>query len=418
IGKDAQMMLKLQTITENLGVICGGRAWVIVTSQADINAAIGGMSSRDGQDFSKIQGRFSTRLQLSSSNTSEVIQKRLLVKTDAAKPALEAVWQEKGDILRNQLAFDTTTTATLRAYTNSKEFVDNYPFVPWHYQILQKVFESIRTKGAAGKQLAMGERSLLDAFQSAAVQISADGLDSLVPFWRFYSAIESFLEPAVSRTIIQACQSPSLTEFDGKLLKTLFLIRYVDVLKSTLDNLVTLSIDRIDTDKVELRRQIEASLNRLQAEMLISRIDDKFVFLTNEEKEIENEIRNIDIEFTTINKQLSTIIFDEILKNKKYRYPANKQDFDISRFCNGHPLDGANLNDLVVKVLTPLDSNYESYRSAHSNSLLMTDSKDCILICLPDEARTWQDLTMYAQTKSFLSKQSGQRPEQATLLAE
>lgn len=72
--------------------------------QADINAAIGGMSSRDGQDFSKIQGRFSTRLQLSSSNTSEVIQKRLLVKTDAAKPALAKVWQEKGDILRNQLA--------------------------------------------------------------------------------------------------------------------------------------------------------------------------------------------------------------------------------------------------------------------------------------------------------------------------
>ncbi|MEH1708885.1 hypothetical protein, partial [Salmonella enterica] len=72
IGKNTQMMLKLQTITENLGVICGGRAWVIVTSQADINAAIGGMSSRDGQDFSKIQGRFSTRLQLSSSNTSEV----------------------------------------------------------------------------------------------------------------------------------------------------------------------------------------------------------------------------------------------------------------------------------------------------------------------------------------------------------
>ena len=59
---------------------------VIVTSQADINAAIGGMSSRDGQDFSKIRGRFSTRLQLSSSNnTSEVIQKRLLVKTDEAK---------------------------------------------------------------------------------------------------------------------------------------------------------------------------------------------------------------------------------------------------------------------------------------------------------------------------------------------
>ena len=88
------------------------------------------MSSRDGQDFSKIQGRFSTRLQLSSSNTSEVIQKRLLVKTDEAKAALAKVWQEKGDILRNQLAFDPTTTTALRPFTSEEEFVDNYPFVP------------------------------------------------------------------------------------------------------------------------------------------------------------------------------------------------------------------------------------------------------------------------------------------------
>ncbi|WP_305810714.1 BREX system P-loop protein BrxC [Photobacterium leiognathi] len=43
IGKNTQMMLKLQTITENLGTICGGRAWVIVTSQADIDAVVGGM---------------------------------------------------------------------------------------------------------------------------------------------------------------------------------------------------------------------------------------------------------------------------------------------------------------------------------------------------------------------------------------
>ena len=113
IGKDGKMMLKLQTITENLGVVWGARAWVIVTSQADIDAAIGGMSSRDGQDFSKIQGPLSTRLQLSAPITSEVIQKRLLVKTDAAKPALAKVWQEKGDILRNQLAFDPTNSRFL-----------------------------------------------------------------------------------------------------------------------------------------------------------------------------------------------------------------------------------------------------------------------------------------------------------------
>ncbi len=418
IGKNTQMMLKLQTITENLGVICAGRAWVVVTSQADINAAIGGMSSRDGQDFSKIQGRFSTRLQLSSSNTSEVIQKRLLVKTVAAQDVLTAVWQDKGDILRNQLAFDPTTTASLRPYNSSAEFVDNYPFVSWHYQILQKVFESIRTKGAAGKQLAMGERSQLEAFQTAAQQIAAQGLDSLVPFWRFYAAIESFLEPAVSRTITQACQNDILDEFDGNLLKTLFLIRYVDILKSTLDNLVTLSIDVIDTDKVELRRRVGDSLDRLENEMLIARIEDKYVFLTNEEKEIENEIRNVEVEFTAINKKLATLIFDDILKNKKYRYPANKQDFDISRFLNGHPLDGAMLNDLVVKIITPKDTTYDFYNSDAACRPYTSEGDGCILIRLPADSRVWSDIDLTVQTESFLYKQSGQRPEQASLLAE
>ncbi len=95
IGKDSRMMLKLQTITEDLGTHCKGRAWVVVTSQADIDAAIGGMDRREGEDFSKIQGRFSTRLQLSSSNTAEVIQRRLLAKTEDARERLMGIYADK-----------------------------------------------------------------------------------------------------------------------------------------------------------------------------------------------------------------------------------------------------------------------------------------------------------------------------------
>ena len=41
IGQDAHLMLNLQTIAENLGTVCGGRAWVVVTSQEDIDAVLG-----------------------------------------------------------------------------------------------------------------------------------------------------------------------------------------------------------------------------------------------------------------------------------------------------------------------------------------------------------------------------------------
>jgi hypothetical protein len=425
IGQNTQMMLKLQTITEDLGTFCNGRAWVIVTSQADIEAAIGQLKKTSGDDFSKIQGRFYTRLQLSSSNTSEVIQKRLLEKTEAAAEALVNVFAEQGDILRNQLAFDKTTTAALNGYSDAPSFVDNYPFVPYHYPLVQKVFESIRTKGATGKHLAMGERSLLDAFQSAAKQVKDEGIGALIPFYCFYSPIESFLEPAVKRTIDQACELDVLTAFDGKLLKTLFLIRYVDVLKSTLDNLVTLCIDQIDADKIALRKQIEESLNRLERQMLIARNGDEFVFLTNEEKEIENEILHTDVEPSELTNKLSNLIFDGLLSRQNvYRFPVNKQDFNISRFCNGHPRDGSSLEDLVVKVTSPLDSHYEAF--IHDQHCLnhTLEGDGCILVKLPDHQLLFGhkglegDLARFLKTDRFLKQNSGQRPEQEHLLRE
>lgn len=425
IGKNTQMMLKLQTITEDLGTFCGGRAWVIVTSQADIDAAIGQLDKRDGDDFSKIQGRFYTRLQLSSSNTSEVIQKRLLEKTETAAAALANVFAEKGDILRNQLTFDKTTTAALNGFTDAPSFVDNYPFVPYHYPLVQKVFESIRTKGATGKHLAMGERSLLDAFQSAAKQVKDQDIGVLIPFYCFYSPIESFLEPAVKRTIDQACELSTLTEFDCKILKTLFLIRYVDVLKSTLDNLVTLSIDQIDADKITLKKQIEESLNRLERQLLIARNGDEFIFLTNEEKEIENEIQHTDVEPSELTNKLSNIIFDGLLPRQNvYRYPVNKQDFAISRFCNGHPRDGTTLEDLVVKVISPLDSHYDSFIHDQPCLNYTLEGDGCVLVKLPDHPRVFGykgldgDLARFIKTDRFLKQNSGQRPEQEYLLRE
>jgi len=419
IGKNTQMMLKLQTITEDLGTICEGRAWVVVTSQADIDAAIGNMDKREGEDFSKIQGRFVTRLQLSSSNTSEVIQKRLLEKTDEAHDALMKTFSEKGDVLRNQLAFDNTTTASLKSFDDAPSFVDNYPFIPYHYALVQKVFESIRTKGATGKHLAMGERSLLDAFQSAAKQIKDSSLDALIPFYSFYSPIEGFLEPAVKRTIDQACELESLTEFDGKILKTLFLIRYVDVVKSTLDNLVTLSIDCIDADKIVLKKQIEESLNRLERQLLIARNGDEFIFLTNEEKEIENEIRHTDVEPSEVSNKLSVIVFDDILKRQTaYRYPANRQDFRISRFCNGHPKDGSNIEDLVIKVISPLDSHYESFSNEQQCINHTLEADGCVLVKLGEHKRLWDDLATNIKTDRFLKQNSGQRPDQEHLLRE
>jgi hypothetical protein len=57
------------------------------------------------------------------------------------------LFSQKGDILRNQLTFDTSTTAELANYSDNVEFVDHYPFIPYQYLLVQKVFEAIRKVG-------------------------------------------------------------------------------------------------------------------------------------------------------------------------------------------------------------------------------------------------------------------------------
>ena len=98
IADDTKLMLNLQTIVEELGIKCHGKAWVVVTSQQNIDDI-----TRDikGMDFSKIQGRFKTRLSLSSSNVYEVIRRRILAKTDVAQQTLEAEYPSFEPILKN-----------------------------------------------------------------------------------------------------------------------------------------------------------------------------------------------------------------------------------------------------------------------------------------------------------------------------
>ncbi len=225
IGTDTHLMLNLQTITEELGTICRRRAWVVVTSQEDIDAVLGDMSKAKKQDFSKIQGRFFPPLALSSANADEVIQSRLLEKPDDVVAELKKVFKSKGDILKSQLTFKNCGM-TFRQFKDDEEFARNYPFAPYQFQLVQKIFEAIRKAGATGTHLAKGERSMLDAFQSAAKIVSSSEVGVLVPLYDFYPAIESFLETTVQKTIDQATDNPSLQPFDIKLLQVLFLISW------------------------------------------------------------------------------------------------------------------------------------------------------------------------------------------------
>ncbi|MBM4067775.1 MAG: BREX system P-loop protein BrxC [Planctomycetes bacterium] len=410
IGGDTHLMLNLQTITEDLGTVCGGRAWVVVTSQEDIDAVLGDLRTTKSHDFSKIQGRFKTRLSLSSQNCDEVIQERLLKKDDENDQItewLETTYKEKGDILRNQLSFHNVGT-TYKQFTDADTFTRNYPFAPYQFQLIQRVFEAIRKAGATGLHLSRGERSILDAFQLAAQAVADCELGILVPLYRFYPSIDSFLDTAVKRTIDQAKDNPSLKPFDIEILRVLFLIRYVDEMKGNIDNLVTLCIDKIDADRLALKKQIEESLLRLEKQSLIGRSGDNFYFLTHEEQDINREIKTVDLSSSEEAKMLGEVIFDDVLKGtKKYTYQANKKVFDFNRVCDGFPYGNRVDKDLTLQVFTPLGATAEPelWENARFQRDSMADGGQ-VVIKLDDDPSLERELRQYIQTEKYLRTKS------------
>ncbi len=405
IGTDGHLMLNLQTVVEDLGTLCEGRAWVIVTSQEEIDKVIGELRTATKNDFSKIQGRFQTRLSLSSANADEVIQKRLLEKDETVVKDLKAIFAEKGDILRHQLTF-RDCGMTLKPYADGDDFAGNYPFAPYQFRLLQKIFEVIRRVGATGLHLAKGERSMLDAFQSAAQTVALKEVGIIVPLYEFYSSIESFLDTTVKRTIEQASENPSLEPFDIKLLQVLFLIRYVEEIKGNVDNLVTLCLNEIDVDRLSLRRRIEDSLQRLDNETLINRSGENYFFLTNEERDVNREVKNVDISGPEEAQLLGELIFEDVLKGqRKHRYSKNKMDFTFNRICDMHPVGGRVEGGLIVSVFSPLADEYPLFNDGKC-VLESNNEGGQIIIRLQDNERLGRELSTYAQTEKYLKTKS------------
>ena len=406
IAEDERLMLNLQTVTEDLGTACGGKAWIIVTSQQDIDS----FTKVKGNDFSKIQGRFDIRLSLSSANVDEVIRKRILAKNQTASETLRLLYDQKESILKNLITF-TADTADKRLYADRGEFAAVYPFIPYQFNLLGQVLTSIREHGASGKHLAEGERSMIALFKESAMAYKDDAEGILVPFNIFYNALDKFIDHTHSVVISHARDNSKLYPFDVELLKVLFMIKYVKEIKGNVENLTTLMVTSIDEDRIALKKNIEESLARLANQTLVQKNGEIYIFLTNEEQDINKAIQNENVEMGEIINQAASIIFQELMKEPKYRYIAphngRKYDFTYNQIVDSRFFKNNQGSDIGVKIITPYN---ESDFSAEGLRMLSMQENN-VIVHLPDDSTFLDEITGALKISKFITKQSGSMPK-------
>lgn len=400
IGTNTSMLLNLQSLIEKLGSVCRGKVWIVATGQE----ALDEMIKVRTDEFSRIMARFAIRLSLTSSSVGEVIEKRLLTKTDEANTVLDNVYENNENVLSNLFTFDTEVK-DLKGYSSEDEFARVFPFVPYQFIIMQKVFNEIRKHGHAGKHQSSGERSMLNGFQESAQRIEEKNELTLVPMYAFYDTLHSFLDTSV-RSVMERAEKAAeegngLTVEDVDLLKLLYLVRYIDDIKSNIENLTILMADSINVDKIELRQQVIESLDRLQKHNYIGRNGEIYQFLTDEEQDIAREINNQSIDAANVISKVCTIIFDDIYTTKKYRYTKNGYNYDFDFIKSVDNQNHGNSNgEMTLKFITEANDDSSELR-------LITESKGYEAICkLSEEYSIFSDIENALKIEKYIRQKN------------
>jgi hypothetical protein len=337
IADNIKLMTNLQTIAESLNTKCKGQAWIIVTAQQAITEVVGDMTAQQENDFSKIQARFSNRMPLNSADVAEVIQRRLLCKNDAAQIMLGNLHDKEENNLKTLFDF-SDGSIRLKNYRDHKHFIASYPFPPYQYTLFQMAIISLSQHNAfEGKHSSVGERSMLGVFQEVAKALADRPVGGLATFDLMFQGIRTALKSAVQQSI-QIAEKNLDDPFAVRVLKALFLVKYVKEFKPSVRNISILLLSEFEADQVGQRRKIEEALGVLERNTYIQRNGEVYEFLTNEEKDVEAEVKALDVDPTEISKELETLAFDTILRHRKIKHLATGFEYAFSRKLDDHLL--------------------------------------------------------------------------------
>ena len=396
ISDNTKLMLNLQTIAETLATKTKGNSWIFVTSQEDMERVVGDMNKTQQNDFSKIQARFKLKIPLSSANVDEVIEKRLLDKTEPAKEILKSVWKNEQSTMETLLAF-SEGGVQFKNFQGEADFIKKYPFVSYQFDLFQQCIKALSNHNAfQGKHASVGERSMLGVFQFVAQRIENKDHNAIVSFEMLFEGLRSTIRGELQSAIILAERQLD-SEFAIRVLKALFMVKYYSNFKTTTRNISTLMIDDIHVDIKAHDRKVVEALNLLENQTYVQRNGDLYEFLTDDEKDIEQEIKSTDIDDSQVTAIFKEIIFDEIIRDTKIRNLDNKQDYEFTSKIDGSILGRE--KELVVEVITPnfKDHDREDFFKSQTmgyNTLLM--------MVLPNDDHLLQDIRLYLKTDKYI----------------
>jgi len=225
-------------------------------------------------------------------------------------------------------------------------------------------------------------------------------IGTLASFDQMFEGIRSSLKGA-PKMQVQLAEQNLDNKLAIRLIKALFLVKYVESFKATLRNLTILVYDRFGLDLPSLQEQVREALALLEQQTYIQRSGDIYAYLSNEEQDIEKEIKGVDVDSSEVSEYLfQKLLFVHVMKQQtKFRYSKTSQDFPL-----GYMLDDVakgQAKDLTLHFISPFNSN------DLDNIRLQGAGNSELRVILAEDPRLISDLALLIKTAKYIKQKQG-----------
>ena len=176
------------------------------------------------------------------------------------------------------------------------------------------------------------------------------------------------------------------------------MLKNIKEIPANIDNLSTLYVSNIKDDKITIKKEISDSLRRLEVQTLIQRNNDEYKFLTDEEQEINREIKQIVIDQNRITDYLKRIVFDYILTDSKFTY--KNKNFPLTKYIDN--IKYSQEYEIGIKVITTSPERDDT-------ELIMQSARENKYVFIKLEISTliYDEITNYLQVEEYRRSKSG-----------
>ena len=409
INKERDRYLNLQEIVTKVPEVTNKQIWFACTAQQELEEVMDDCDIHEGRDSEgKIRGRFEVKVSLKGSSTEYITQKRILDKKDEVKDDLKDFFKNRhGDIE----ALYKLPTGFSR-YESDKEFVNCYPFVPYQFTLIKKVFDAFRDLQYVAKEVKGNERSILKVVHSTAISEKEQEMGHFVSFDSLYNSMfEEGLQARGQKAIenaervIKEFKDP---EFGKRVVNVLFMIcnlKPTDKLQfpASLQNICVLMINSLDMPILTLRDKVEAVLLYLCEKNIIQEVQSKdgqpstYLFYSEEEMKVASLIQAQEVDNAVLADQLKEIFF-KYLGNPKNKESYLTRTFSVNATIKQRVYNGNN-GDVTV------DFDIDNRTDVHSFAIQCTSPTKMIYYMGPlflENNKLRNDFWWYCHVTQYL----------------